>query len=75
MIAAIFLILITILGKSPDTNVRKNEVLIGTVPPIGVFLVAGCGADLLINICLTLLGYVLPSFLHSPFPKQSIQSQ
>lgn len=29
------------------------------VPPIGVYAVAGCGADLLINICLTLLGYVL----------------
>lgn len=27
------------------------------VPPLGVFLIAGCGADLLINICLTLLGY------------------
>jgi len=25
-------------------------------PPLGVFAVAGCGADLLINICLTLLG-------------------
>jgi hypothetical protein len=30
------------------------------VPPIGVFIVAGCGADLLINICLTLLGFVIP---------------
>ncbi|KAE9364339.1 hypothetical protein N431DRAFT_431210 [Stipitochalara longipes BDJ] len=47
MIAAIFLILITIL-----------------VPPIGVFLVAGCGADLLINICLTLLGYI-PGHIHA----------
>ena len=28
-----------------------------TVPPVGVYCVAGCGADLLINICLTLLGY------------------
>jgi hypothetical protein len=27
-------------------------------PPLGVFLVAGCGADLLINVCLTVLGYV-----------------
>ncbi len=26
------------------------------VPPVGVFLIAGCGADLLINICLTCLG-------------------
>jgi uncharacterized membrane protein YqaE (UPF0057 family) len=28
------------------------------VPPAGVFAVSGCGADLLINICLTILGYV-----------------
>lgn len=27
-----------------------------TVPPLGVFLIAGCGADLLINILLTILG-------------------
>ena len=27
------------------------------VPPLGVFLIAGCGADLLINIILTILGY------------------
>jgi uncharacterized membrane protein YqaE (UPF0057 family) len=33
------------------------------IPPIGVFLVAGCGIDLLINILLTCLGYV-PT--HSP---------
>jgi uncharacterized membrane protein YqaE (UPF0057 family) len=40
---------------------------------VGVFLVAGCGADLLINILLTILGYVLalipstliPTFLQS----------
>lgn len=30
------------------------------VPPVGVLIVAGCGADVLINICLTLLGYVRP---------------
>lgn len=30
------------------------------IPPVGVFLVSGCGPDLLINICLTLLGYVIP---------------
>ena len=40
---------------------------------MGVFLVAGCGADLLINILLTILGYVLtlipstsiPTFVHN----------
>lgn len=34
------------------------------VPPIGVLMVAGCGADFLINICLTLLGYI-PGHLHA----------
>ncbi|KAF2703005.1 UPF0057-domain-containing protein, partial [Pleomassaria siparia CBS 279.74] len=34
------------------------------VPPIGVFLVAGCGADLLINILLTVLGY-FPGHIHA----------
>ncbi|KAF4120473.1 Uncharacterized membrane protein YqaE,-like protein of Blt101, UPF0057 family [Geosmithia morbida] len=35
-----------------------------TVPPVGVFLVAGCGMDLFINICLTLLGYI-PGHIHA----------
>jgi len=34
------------------------------VPPVGVFLVAGCGADLFVNICLTLLGYI-PGHIHA----------
>jgi len=34
------------------------------LPPVGVFLIAGCGADLLINICLTVLGY-LPGHIHA----------
>lgn len=29
------------------------------LPPLGVFLERGCGADFLINILLTILGYVL----------------
>ncbi|KAH8151104.1 uncharacterized protein LAJ45_04806 [Morchella importuna] len=33
-------------------------------PPLGVFAVAGCGMDLLINIVLTILGY-LPGHLHA----------
>lgn len=38
------------------------------LPPVGVFLVAGCGADLLINILLTILGYVfrIPAQIASP---------
>ncbi|KAB5575505.1 plasma membrane proteolipid 3 precursor [Coniochaeta sp. 2T2.1] len=34
------------------------------LPPIGVYAVAGCGVDLFINICLTILGY-LPGHLHA----------
>lgn len=33
-------------------------------PPVGVWIVAGCGADLFINICLTLLGYI-PGHIHA----------
>ena len=34
------------------------------MPPVGVFLVAGCGADLLINICLTVLAFI-PGHVHA----------
>jgi uncharacterized membrane protein YqaE (UPF0057 family) len=34
------------------------------LPPIGVFLERGCGADLLINILLTVLGYI-PGIIHA----------
>ncbi|ORY19219.1 hypothetical protein BCR34DRAFT_208496 [Clohesyomyces aquaticus] len=34
------------------------------LPPVGVFLVAGCGMDLAINILLTLLGY-FPGHIHA----------
>ncbi|TVY25207.1 Plasma membrane proteolipid [Lachnellula hyalina] len=34
------------------------------LPPVGAYIVAGCGADLLINICLTLLGYI-PGHIHA----------
>ncbi|KAH9946001.1 UPF0057-domain-containing protein [Epithele typhae] len=34
------------------------------LPPLGVFLERGCGADFLINILLTLLGY-LPGIIHA----------
>ncbi|PSS23246.1 hypothetical protein M430DRAFT_97525, partial [Amorphotheca resinae ATCC 22711] len=33
-------------------------------PPFGVFLVAGCGADVVINLLLLLLGF-LPGYLHA----------
>lgn len=34
------------------------------LPPVGVFMVAGCGTDILVNICLTLLGYI-PGHIHA----------
>ncbi|RAL01915.1 YqaE/Pmp3 family membrane protein [Aspergillus ibericus CBS 121593] len=34
------------------------------VPPLGVFLISGCSVDLLINILLTILGY-LPGHIHA----------
>ena len=34
------------------------------MPPLGVALVAGCGVDLCINICLTILGY-FPGHIHA----------
>ncbi|KAI0724095.1 putative stress response RCI peptide [Fomitopsis betulina] len=34
------------------------------LPPVGVFLERGCGADLLINIVLTCLGYI-PGIIHA----------
>jgi len=34
------------------------------LPPVGVFIVAGCGADVLINIALTILGY-FPGHIHA----------
>ncbi|CAN8100371.1 unnamed protein product [Discula destructiva] len=33
-------------------------------PPVGVAITAGCGADVLINIGLTMLGYI-PGHLHA----------
>ncbi|KAB5554980.1 hypothetical protein GE09DRAFT_964761, partial [Coniochaeta sp. 2T2.1] len=34
------------------------------LPPLGVFLERGCGADLFINILLTILGYI-PGIIHA----------
>ncbi|KAF2163551.1 hypothetical protein M409DRAFT_68460 [Zasmidium cellare ATCC 36951] len=34
------------------------------LPPVAVYIVAGCGADLLINIALTILGY-FPGHIHA----------
>ncbi|KAI9243616.1 hypothetical protein BDA99DRAFT_530100 [Phascolomyces articulosus] len=37
--------------------------IIMLLPPVGVFLLKGCGADFWINLCLTILGYI-PGHLH-----------
>ncbi|KAF2852018.1 UPF0057-domain-containing protein [Plenodomus tracheiphilus IPT5] len=34
------------------------------IPPLGVFLISGCGPDFLINILLTILGY-FPGHIHA----------
>ncbi|PMD26563.1 UPF0057-domain-containing protein [Hyaloscypha hepaticicola] len=34
------------------------------IPPLGVFFVAGCGADVLFNILLTFLGFI-PGHFHA----------
>ncbi|KAK1835787.1 hypothetical protein QBC39DRAFT_339601 [Podospora conica] len=34
------------------------------LPPLGVYAIAGCGMDLFVNICLTILGY-FPGHLHA----------
>lgn len=62
-VSAVLLIIITLFCEYPPAQPRKDlkdELLLtqNSVPPVGVVIVAGCGADVLINICLTLLGYV-----------------
>ena len=38
---------------------RTQQIILAVIlPPLGVFLERGCGADLLINILLTILGYM-----------------
>ncbi|KAJ5223702.1 Proteolipid membrane potential modulator [Penicillium chermesinum] len=38
--------------------------LLSYFPPLGVFLISGCGVDFWINVCLTILGY-LPGHVHA----------
>lgn len=70
-VSGLIVVLVTILCKrlpsfpSPSLGVKGGFVCkadsMCVVPPVGVFMIAGCGADLFVNICLTLLGYVLSS--------------
>ncbi|MCJ1484016.1 hypothetical protein MMC06_004184 [Schaereria dolodes] len=50
-------------GTNPVSAVLWVIVTI-LLPPVGVFMLAGCGADLFINICLTLFGY-FPGHIHA----------
>ncbi|RKF58520.1 Plasma membrane proteolipid 3 [Erysiphe neolycopersici] len=45
-------------------NALISVVLSLFFPPLGVFIVAGCSTDLLINILLTLLGF-FPGIVHA----------
>ena len=56
---------------SPKSNIMPftasdicKIILAIILPPLGVFLERGCGADLLINILLTILGYI-PGIIHA----------
>ncbi|KAJ5130414.1 uncharacterized protein N7515_006453 [Penicillium bovifimosum] len=53
---------------SPATKTMSGDIckIIFAIilPPLGVFLERGCGADLLINICLTILGWI-PGIIHA----------
>lgn len=58
VVSALFIVLVTILCTYSSSVPHSPHLLTLnlTGPPVGVWMVAGCGADLLINICLTILG-------------------
>ncbi|KAK0276738.1 hypothetical protein LTR35_002879 [Friedmanniomyces endolithicus] len=69
MISGILLVIVTIFRTTtpiptPDPPLPLTTDPPSTVPPLGVFLIAGCGADILINILLTCLGY-FPGHIHA----------
>ena len=51
-----------------DTSITKNEIILILLsillPPLGVALARGIGTQFLINIVLTILGYV-PGLIHA----------
>ena len=62
------------------TNICSSDIckiiLAVILPPLGVFLERGCGADLLINILLTILGCKFqPSQNHSVTAKTNVLSK
>ncbi|CAN8098022.1 unnamed protein product [Discula destructiva] len=53
------------MGKRVSSGAEMIDYLIAFfLPPLGVFFKRGCGADLIINILLTILGW-LPGVLHA----------
>ncbi|OAF55081.2 plasma membrane proteolipid Pmp3 [Pseudogymnoascus destructans] len=52
-----------LLTYHPPSDICKIILAI-FLPPVGVFLERGCGADFLINILLTILGYI-PGIIHA----------
>ncbi|KAI0673090.1 UPF0057-domain-containing protein [Trametes maxima] len=46
------------------SDICKSEPFAILLPPVGVFLERGCNADFLINILLTILGYI-PGIIHA----------
>lgn len=65
VVSAVFLVLVTILCKYPRSASEAPSSHLA-VPPVGVWAVAGCGMDLFINICLTILGYIPGKLSFSP---------
>ncbi|KAK4984762.1 plasma membrane proteolipid Pmp3 [Elasticomyces elasticus] len=58
----------------PLTGSDIIKIVIAVIlPPLGVFLERGCGADLLINILLTVLGYI-PGIIHALYVKSYYQN-
>jgi uncharacterized membrane protein YqaE (UPF0057 family) len=54
---------ITTCTNIPFSDICKILLAI-ILPPVGVFLERGCGADFFINILLTILGYI-PGIIHA----------
>lgn len=49
----------------PSKTITHKTISIAIfIPPLGVFLERGCGADFFINILLTILGYI-PGIIHA----------
>ncbi|KAJ5795476.1 uncharacterized protein N7518_004016 [Penicillium psychrosexuale] len=61
---------VTLTPSLPYTNIANSDIckIIFAIilPPLGVFLERGCGADFLINILLTILGWI-PGVIHAMY--------